>query len=105
MALSGMNCRKHGKGWGTRPVINDGAGPGGGRGGREVGRLWVHLKAKLTQFAPQIRCGRGWRVAAEASCSEVSQEQEGQEGYGSETADHSSGQKPTGSSWALQLSP
>lgn len=69
-----------------------------------MGRLWVHLKAKLTQFAPQIRCGRGWRVAAEAGCSEVSQEQEGQEGYGSETAGHSSDQKPTGSSWALQLS-
>lgn len=57
-----MSCREHGKGWGTRPAINDGAGPGGGRRGGEVGGFWVHLKVKLTKFASRLDVGGPGRL-------------------------------------------
>lgn len=93
-----MSCREHMKGQRTRPEMGDGAGSGGGRGRREVGRFWVHFEGKADIVCHQIRCGRGWEVWGEVNYSEISQEQEGQEGNGPKTADHSIAQNPTGSS-------
>lgn len=60
-----------------------------------MGRFWVHFEGKADITGYQIRCRRVWEVWEEADCSEIPREQEGQEENGSETADHSSAQKPT----------